>query len=142
MGFNLFNRRISNIQALFQGHYLDVKVFYTIEFNGIPAVSFIGDLDGSKAFKYIHDRFRYEITGIFQHNYYDHDKKDILFNNTVFVLKDKRMIELAGNYCHVLHTIRQYNWAHDVSKELAAFKMEVATNETKVVGFARNNNMN
>ena len=143
MVFNSFNRRIGNVPTLFQGHYLDAKVFYIIEFNTIPAVSFIGDLDGSKAFEYIDERFRYAIMGIYQHNYYDHDKKDIFFNNTVFVFKDKRMIELAGNYCHVLHTIKQYKWAHDLTRELAAFKADnTSANDNRVIGFARNGNMN
>jgi hypothetical protein len=82
-----------------RGHYVDVKLFYAIHFNIIPAISFIGDVDGSKAFKHLHDRFKYKVAGIYQHSYFDHDKKDIFFNNTVFVFKDKRMIELAGNYC-------------------------------------------
>jgi hypothetical protein len=143
MAFNFFNRRISNAQALFHGHYVDAKVFYAVQFNMIPAISFIGDLDGSKAFKYIHDMFQFEVAGIYQHNYFDHDKKEIFFNNTVFVFKDKRMIELAGNYFHVLHTIRQYKWAQDLARELAAFKVDNASaNENRVIGFARNNTMN
>jgi hypothetical protein len=143
MAFNFFNRRISNAHALFQGHYVDVKLFYAIHFNIIPAISFIGDVDGSKTFKHLHDRFKYKVAGIYQHSYFDHDKKDIFFNNTVFVFKDKRMIELAGNYCHVLHTIKQYKWAQDLTRELAAFKVDNASaNDNRVIGFARNNNMN
>jgi len=80
MAFNFFNRRISNAHALFQGHYVDVKLFYAIHFNIIPAISFIGDVDGSKTFKHLHDRFKYKVAGIYQHSYFDHDKKDIFFN--------------------------------------------------------------
>jgi hypothetical protein len=109
----------------------------------IPAVGFIGELDGSKAFKYINDRYQYKVTGIYQHNYFDHDKKEIFFNNTLFVFKDKRMIEVTGNYCHVLHDDKQYNWANDIIRELAIFRVDAASaNDTKVIGFARNNNMN
>lgn len=141
--FSLFRQRMGFANALFQGHYVDVKVFYTLQFKVIPAVSFIGELDGSKAFNYLHDRFQYKITGIYQHTYFDHDKKDIFFNNSLFVFKDKRVIELAGNYCHVLHTGKQYNWAHDLVRELSAFRMEATpANDTKVIGFARSNNMN
>ena len=58
-------------------------------------------------------------------------------------VKDKRMIELAANYCHVLHTNKQYNWAHDLVGELSKFRVEAASaSDTKVIGFARNNNMN
>ena len=143
MSFNFFNRRISNAQALFQGHYVDVKVLYTVQFNAIPVIAFIGDVDGSKTFKYIQDRFQSKVNAIYQHNYFDHDKNDIFFNNTVFVFNDRRMIEVAGNYCHVLHTVKQYSWAHDIIRELAAFRAENASaNDNRVIGFARNNNMN
>ena len=141
--FSLFRQKMGFANALFQGHYVDVKVFYTLQFNVIPAVSFIGELDGSKAFNYLHDRYKYKVTGIYQHTYFDHDKKDIFFNNTLFVFKDKRMIELAANYCHLLHTNKQCNWAHDLVRELSKFRVEAASaSDTKVIGFARNNNMN
>ena len=141
--FSLFRQRIGFANALFQGHYVDVRVFYTLQFNVIPAISFIGELDGSNAFKYLHDRFQHKVSGIYQHTYFDHDKKNIFFNNTLFVFKDKRVIELAANYCHVLHTGKQYNWAHDLVRELSKFRAEASSaNDTKVIGFARNDNMN
>ena len=143
MFFSLFNRRFSHANALFQGHYVDVRVFYTVHFNQVPAISFIGELDGSKAFNCIHDRFQHNVTGIYQHSYFDHEKKDIFFNNTLFVFRDKKIIELAANYCHVLHTNQQYNWAHDLIRELSRFRVDAASaNDTKVIGFARNNSMN
>ena len=61
----------------------------------------------------------------------------------MFVFKDCRIIELAGNYCHVLHTIKQYKWGQDLTRELAAFKADNASaNDNRVIGFARNNTMN
>ena len=143
MFFNFFQKRISYVNALFQGHYIDAKVLYTFYFNEVPAVSFIGDLDGSKAFKFINDRYQFKVTGIYQHNYFDHEKKEVFFNNTLFVFKDKRIIEIAGNYCHVLHTKKQYNWALEIVKELSKFHAVMASaNENKVIGFARDNSKN
>lgn len=141
--FNLFRKRISQVIGLFQGHYVDVRLFYTFRFNEVPAVNFIGELDSSKTFQFISEKFKHSIVGIYQHNYFDHEKKDIFFNNTVFVLKDKRMIEIAGNYCHVLHSNKQYNWGNELIHELVKFRTETASaNDTKVIGFARSNNMN
>jgi hypothetical protein len=100
MFFNLFRTKVSQVNTLFLGHYVDPKVFYAVQFNKVPCISFIGELDTSKAFDFVQSTYRGELAGIYQHNYFDHDKRDFFFNNTLFVLKDKRMIELGNNYCH------------------------------------------
>jgi hypothetical protein len=129
--------------ALYHGHYVDVKVLYTLQFKLVPAIVFIGELDGTRAFRYLNGRFQYQATAIYQHNYFDHEKKEILFNNTLFVFKDKRMIELAGSHCHVLHTVKQYKWACELVTELAQFRLETAAvSDVRVIGFARSNTMN
>ena len=140
MFFNLFKTKVSQVNTLFLGHYVDPKVFYAVQFNKVPCISFIGELDTSKAFDFIQSTYRGELTGIYQHNYFDHDKRDFFFNNTLFVLKNKRMIELGNNYCQVLHTKDQYNWGQTMIKELSVF--HVTGDVNKVIGFARSNNMN
>jgi hypothetical protein len=61
----------------------------------------------------------------------------------VFVLTGKRMIELAENYCHVLHTVYQYEWAHKLLLELGgAFRIAPVEEKHKVIGFVRNGDMN
>jgi hypothetical protein len=141
MFFNLFKRGIANANGLFAGHYVDVRTFYVLHFNKVPCVSFIGEIDTAKAYRYIQDNYRNGVAGIYQHTSFDHDKKNIFFNNTVFVLKDNRMIELANNYCHMLFGNKQYDWADKVMKDLSAFRQTVATND-KTIGFARSNQVN
>ena len=104
MFFNLFRKDVPGVSTLFLGHYVDPKVFYTVQFNKVPCISFIGELDAGKAFDFIQSTYRNELTGIYQHNYFDHDKRDFFFNNTLFVLKNKILIELGSNYCQVLYT--------------------------------------
>jgi hypothetical protein len=140
MFFNLFKTEVSKVNALFLGHYVDPKVFYTVQFNKVPCISFIGDLDAGKSFDFIQTTYRDQVTGIYQHNYFDHDKRDFFFNNTLFVLKNKRLIELGINYCQVLYTKDQYNWGQTMIKELSVF--HVIGDVNKVIGFARTNNMN
>ena len=103
-------------------------------------MSFIGDLDAGKAFDFIQSTYRTQVKGIYQHNYFDHDKRQFFFNNTLFVLKDRRMIELGNNYCQVLHTNDQYDWGQTMIKELSVF--HVTGDVNKAIGFARTNNMN
>ena len=56
------------------------------------------------------------------------------------------MIEIADNYCQVLHTTNQYAWATQLVKDIAQFKIErdVAPvfKRTHIVGFAKQAAMN
>ena len=140
MFFNLFRKDLSKVNTLFWGHYVDPKVFYTVQFNTVPCISFIGELNTSKTFDFIQSTYRYQVTGIYQHNYFDHDKREFFFNNTLFVLKNKRLIELGSNYCQVLHTKDESDWGQTMIKELSVFHVTGELN--KVIGFARSNTMN
>ena len=140
MFFNLFKAKLSGVNNLFSGHYLDPKIFYTVQFNAVPCMSFIGEMDAGKAFDFIQGTYRSQIKSIYQHNYFDHDKRGFYFNNTLFVLKNKRLIELGNDYCQVLHTKDQYTWGQTMIKELSVF--HVAGGQDKVIGFARTTNMN
>jgi hypothetical protein len=140
MFFNLFRKDLSKVNTLFLGHYVDPKVFYTLYFNRVPCVSFIGEMDTGKAFDFIQSTYRYQVTGIYQHNYFDHDKRQFFFNNTLFVLKNKRLIELGNNYCQVLYTKDQFDWGQTMIKELSVFHLTGDTN--KVIGFATSNHVN
>ena len=140
MFFNFFKTKVSQVNTLFFGHYVDFKVFYAVQFNKVPCITFIGELDTNKAFDFIQSTYRNQVTGIYQHNYFDHDKRDFFFNNTLFELKNKRLIELGNNYCQVLYTKDQHGWGQTMIKELSVF--HVTGDENKVIGFARSNNMN
>ena len=146
MLWRLFTRRMNDAVALFNGHYIDVKAFYVTRFDRMPCLSFIGELDVTKAFAYMNEEYRSEIVNVYQHSYFDHKEQKMFFNNTVFVLTDNRMIELAGNYAQVLHTDRQYNWANGLLEALKVFRAEpepvVAEQTRTVIGFARQETLN
>ena len=134
MFWRLFRRKIGDTIGLFNGHFVDAKAFYVLEFDAVSCVTFIGDIDTSKAFKYINDTMRTDIVNVYQHSYYDHAEKQMFFNNTLFVLRSRRMIELGNNWCQVLHTREQQEWANDLINQLSAFKI---VNNEPTIGFAR-----
>ena len=140
MFFNLFRKDLSKVNTIFLGYYVDPKVFYVVQFNTMPCISFIGELNTSKTFDFVQSTYRYQVTGIYQHNYFDHDKREFFFNNTLFVLKNKRLIELGNNYCQVLYTKDQFDWGQTMIKELSVFHLTDDAN--KVIGFARSNHVN
>lgn len=140
----ILNRRRYHIQGLFSDHFVDAKVFYVAHFNRVPCVTFIGDLDITAAFAFLRQKLEKETVDILQHSFYDHAEQKMFFNNSILVLKDKRMIEVAGNYCQMLHTPDQYNWADELVKELAKFRVQPPSVEAPatIIGFARQTTLN
>jgi len=141
-----FLKRINANTGLFNGHFVDAKAFYVLRFNAIPCITFISEMDLGKVFTYITESYHAMIVAAYQHAYFDHNDKNIYFNNTVIVLQNKRMIELAENYCQVLHAATDYDFARKFASELSQFRMEAnispAFRHTHVVGFARDGEMN
>jgi hypothetical protein len=127
-------RMISNEEGLFSGHYVDVKTLYVSVFRTIPCIAFVGEVDTNKTFDWIHTRYAAESKGIFQHVYFDYDEGKLLFNNTVFILSRKRIIEVGGGFCHILHTPAQYAWAQKLAGQIADFR--VRKTEARTIGFA------
>lgn len=142
MKWKLWAKKIANANNLFNGHFIDVKSFYVMQFNKVPCVSFIGDMDVTKCYALVKEKYDAVITSTYQHNYFDHDAKTIFFNNTVFVLANSRMIELGNNYCHLLYADNDYSWAKELLNELSVLRVASGPVHTQVVGFARQADLN
>jgi len=102
-------------------------------------------MDITKVFAFLKDNCKAEIISTYQHSYFHHDEKKVYFNNTIFVLNAERMIEIADNYCQLLHTPNQYSWARQLVNDSAQFKIErnvPVITRTQVVGFAKEAEMN
>lgn len=136
MLFSIFRKEVRDMNAVFNGHFIEAKAFYAWQFNRLPCVNFIGELDISKAFNHINERYANSIVNVYQHSWYNHAEEKMLFNNSIFVLRNDRMIELAGDYCMVLFTPGQYAWAKTLVNELTAFRA-AAPGVVRVMGFAR-----
>jgi hypothetical protein len=133
MLFSLF-RKIRDANGLFNGYFIEVKTLYALEFDAVCCVSFVGEIDTTNAFALINEKLRNDIVAVYQHAYFDHNEKKMFFNNTIFVLKNKRMIELGNNWCQFLHTPEQHEWANKLIKQLSAFRI---VNKEPAIGFAR-----
>jgi hypothetical protein len=139
-----FTRRIKNVQPLFMAHYIDAKALYVLYFDRIPCVCYIGNVDANSVSDYIKEKFGNEVLAVYQHVYFDHDKHETFFNNALFVLTGNRIIEVAIGYVHVLYEPKKLNEVKELVKALAEFKIVAAipAYQTKVVGFARESEMN
>ena len=134
MFWKLFRKKINETIGLFNGHFYEAKALYALEFDAVSCVSFIGDIETSKAFTYVKETCRHEIITIYQHSYFDHNEQDMLFNNTIFILTNKRMIELGNNWCQVLHRPGQHGWANELMKHMSQYKI---AEKEPAIGFAR-----
>lgn len=139
MFWKVFSRKVKDLTGLFNGHFLEVKALYAVEFDAVASVCFIGELDVAKAFAFIKAHYQSDIVTVYQHSYFDHGEQECLFNNTIYVLSDKRMIELGNSYCQVLHQPTQHNWAYALIKQLSQFRIAQAEAQ---IGFARQTTMN
>src|ERR1051325_8966968 len=129
----LFRRKIRDTLGLFNGHFVEAKAFYALKFDAVSCISFIGEIDTSKAFAWVNENMKAEVLSTYQHSYFDHNEQKMFFNNTIFVLTNQRIIELGNNYCQVLHTQHQYGWANEVIKSLSPFRI---INNEPAIGFA------
>jgi hypothetical protein len=134
MFWKLFKRKMNNTTGLFNGHFVEAKALYALEFDAVSCVSFIGEIDASKAFALIQETMGHEIVSTYQHSYFDHNEKKMFFNNTLFILTDKRMVELGNNWCQVLHLPHQHAWAGELIRQLSRYR---EINKESAIGFAR-----
>jgi hypothetical protein len=132
-------RKKADTIGLFNGHYIDVKVLYVMEFDKIPCLAFIGEIDTSRALAYINAKFATDLISTFQHNFFDHTQDALFFNNTIIVLDGQRMIELGNNYVQILYRPGDFSWADALVKEMVEFK--TVQPETSI-GFTRQTTMN
>ena len=139
---NLFNRKIP-VNGLFTGHYVGVGPLYVALFNRIPNMVFIPELNTANVLSHIEDKYKRELLNLFQHNYFQHNDKQVYFNNTIFVLREKRMIELADSCVQILYKPKDFDWVNKVMRELVEFRTDpVPVKENRIIGFARQNDAN
>ncbi|HUS02250.1 MAG TPA: hypothetical protein VMY77_11015 [Chitinophagaceae bacterium] len=126
--------RIKNVNGLFVNNYIDSKVFFVSRFKALANISFIRDVDVTKAYAFIMENFAAEVVEVYQYSSFDYAENKALFIMTIFVLRDNRMIELGYDYAEVLFTNDHYSWANELLASLSNCRM---AERTKVMGFVR-----
>lgn len=126
--------RIRYVDGLFVNNYIDSKVFFVSRFKTLANISFIRDIDVTKAYALIMENFAADVTEVYQYSSFDYAENKALFIMTIFVLRDGRVIELGYDYAEVLFTNDHYGWANDLLANLANCRM---AERTKVMGFIR-----
>ncbi len=117
---SLTGKRTANI---FEHNYLESKAFYMYRFKTVPCTTYVDDIDVSKAFGYIKDNYADSISDIYQSCFLNKQENKQQFHKTLFVLKNKVIIELAGDYAKILYANNRYDFADNLLNVLSTYKM-------------------
>ena len=111
------NKKVANV---FNNNYIDVRTLFLKEYNEIPRISFINDLNAKSLFDFIKKGGAGEIVDMYQRLEYDWIKELNEFDRTVFIMKDRIMIELGYNWAEILCSRNKAEIAEEL---LAKFKL-------------------
>ncbi len=125
--------------SIFENNYLEVKAFYVKEYNTTPCISFINNLDVTKAYAYINSGFAGKVQAIYQRNYYSWHHKRQEFSTTVFKLNNKVMIELGDEYAEVLFGNNNYDYANKLMELFSTYKAPEKEAEFEINIITQNN---
>jgi len=121
----LFGKKIGahNSPNVFEHHYLESKAFYVYRFKIIPSTTYIDDIDISKAFAHIQNLYGPLIADIYQACFFNKQEKKQQFQKTIFVLKNKVIVELASDFAKILYAPAKSGFADSLITALSEFKL-------------------
>jgi hypothetical protein len=110
-------------QPIFDHQYIEAKAFYMFMFRRVPCITYIDEIDVTRAYAYIQNNLGNDIVDIFQDCFFNRKENIQQFNKTIFVLSNKVIIELAGQYAEVLYANNKYSFADNLLKVLSEYKV-------------------
>jgi len=114
--------KVINANALFDDCLMDPKSLYLHCFDALPNVSFIGNIDGEKAYRAFVEQFRDAIERIYQYNWYNSKEKAFRFSTTLAVMKNNCIVEFDVACCEILHDGTADLFIDEVVKKVSHFK--------------------
>ena len=141
--FRKLRNRVRNMNGLFHGHYVGAGPLYVELFKQVPNVLFIPELDTAKVLRHIYDRYKADVLDIYQHQYFEHKEKQVYFNNTIILFKERKLVELTDVFIQILFANVNDEWVDKLTREVVEYRIEpVPAKENRIIGFARHNDAN
>lgn len=134
-----FKMRTTYRNGLFVNSFIDSKALFVTRFKRLANIGIIRYTDSTKAYAMIMEKFSGEIEEAYHYSSFSYDENRALFYATIFVLKDKKIVEIGFDYTVLLYTSKHYSWATTLLEDLANCRVE---ERTKILGFARPEVMN
>ncbi len=105
--------------GLFDEYFIEAKNFYFKEFNTVPCIAYIGNVNTLEIFKLLESGNFGKVAATYQRNYYNWEQERIEFRKTIFKLQGKMMVKLGEDWLEILFKNDDYAKANDM---LHAFK--------------------
>lgn len=105
--------------GLFDEYFIEAKNFYLKEFNTMPCIAYIGNVNTSDIFSVIQSGQFGKVTATYQRNYFNWQQEQIEFSKTLFRIEGKMMVKLGDDWLEILFSNNDYDRAN---KMLHTFK--------------------
>jgi len=132
--------KIEKHTDLFDNNYVEIKSFYMKEFKQVPSISFINNLDVTKAFKYISEGNCGKVLAVYQRNWYNWQQQRQEFAITIFKLSGKTVIELGNDYAEILFDKNNYDFANKLIETFKTYKAQAKEQDYEINIITQNSN--
>jgi hypothetical protein len=129
-----------NSGEIFDKWFIEAKVFYMKLFNTVPCVACIGNVDTKKIFELINMNRYGKVHHVYQRIYHYWDDDKILFDKTIFILKNKMMVQLSDEWLEIYFSTKDYNRANTMLNEFKAYKAPGKEKDYEINIISLNNN--
>jgi hypothetical protein len=111
--------------SIFTGDYVDIKTWYKQQYNDIPCISYIDDIDANRAFDLIDAGAFGKVLSVYQRNWYDWEKGKQLFAKTIFRLSNGTVVQLGYGNAEILYDRRNFDVCDRLINELRTLRSPV-----------------
>jgi hypothetical protein len=118
--------------TIFYGNYIEVKAFYVQEFKKAPCISFVNNVDVTKAFEFVKQGNAGRVLTTYQRNYFNWQRQRQEFSRTIFKLENKVMIELGDEWVEILFANNNFDYANKLVEVFKEFKAPEKEDEYEI----------
>lgn len=119
---NLYTQKVINANNVFTTSFLDAKTLYLYNFNLLPNIHYINQIDGEKTFMAIKEKFSSDIKHIHSTTWYRKKKRKFQFDMTIVTMNNNCIVELDENYCEILHDGNSPEFVESIAAVAFQFK--------------------
>jgi ATPase family protein associated with various cellular activities (AAA) len=125
---------------VFEHYYLECKSLYLYCFKRIPSTTHVDNVDVGKAFDHIREMYGQLIADVHQACFFSRQENKQVFRETIFVLRNKVIVQLAPNYASILYAPEKYVFVDSLVTAFSEFKLPEKSKEFEinVITFNRN----
>jgi len=116
----LFRRRRNS--GLFDHYYVDMRSMYLQEYNSIPNISYISDLDMKQVFDYINNGNAGTVLAVWQRNQFNWQAKGQEFTSTIFKMEHKVLIRIGYDNAEIFYGYNRHEYTKNLVESLSKFR--------------------